>query len=236
MLTVTEGGNTYTQNLVSAFTGETFTLANDGSGGALITGEPACFFAGTRLATPHGEIAVEDITPGTVLKTVAGELKPVRWLGRSEVSTRFADPLRVLPIRITAGALGENVPMRDLLVSPDHAVFIDGVLVQAGALVDSVSILPEANVPDVFTYYHVELATHELLLAEGAAAESFVDNVDRMNFSNWAEHEALGDLTPIEEMPYPRAKSYRQVPKAMRRMLDARAGIVDLSMAIAVRA
>jgi hypothetical protein len=61
-------------------------------------------------------------------------------------------------------------------------------------------------VPEVFTYYHVELATHELLLAEGVATESFVDNADRMNFANWAEHEALGETAPIEEMPYPRAK------------------------------
>ncbi len=53
----------------------------------------------------------------------------------------------------------------------------------------------------------------------GPATESFVDNVDRMNFINWAEHEALGDTAPIIEMEYPRAKSHRQVPMAVRRML-----------------
>jgi len=173
---------------------------------------------------------VEDIIPGTVLRTAAGALQPVRWLGRCEVSTRFADPLRVLPIRIKAGALGENLPVRDLLVSPDHAMFIGGVLIQAGVLVNGVTILREANVPECFTYYHVELAAHELLLAEGAASESFVDNVDRMSFSNWAEHEAMGDVAPIEEMPYPRAKAQRQVPMAVRRMLEARAGLADVTM------
>ena len=181
----------------------------------------ACFYPGTMLATPRGEIAVEDIAAGTVLRTAAGDA-PVRWLGRSVTSTRFADPLRCLPIRIKAGALANNLPARDLLVSPCHAMFLGGVLIQAGALVNGVSIVREADVPEVFTYYHVELASHALLFAEGAATESFVDNVDRMNFENWAEHEALGEVAPIEEMPYPRAKAARQVPVAVRRMLEAR--------------
>jgi hypothetical protein len=194
------------------------------SGGTfLYNGAAPCFYAGTRLATAEGDIAVEDIIAGTLLKTVSGESKPVRWLGRSQVSTRFADPLRVLPIRIKAGALGESLPLRDLLVSPDHAMFIGGVLVQAGALVNGSSIIREADVPECFTYYHVELAAHELLLAEGAATESFVDNVDRMGFANWAEHAALGESAPIVELDLPRAKSQRQVPSALRQMLESRA-------------
>jgi hypothetical protein len=183
---------------------------------------PGCFYAGASLATEDGVIAVEDIVAGTLLKTASGEILPVRWLGYTHVSTLFADPLRVLPIRIKTGALGENLPERDLLVSPDHAMFIGGVLVQAGAMVNGISIVRESNVPETFNYYHVELATHELLLAEGAPAESFIDNVDRFNFANWAEHEALGETAPIEEMHYPRAKSFRQVPMAVRELLDAR--------------
>ncbi len=184
---------------------------------------PTCFFAGTRIATANGEVRVEDITPGTLLMTYAGEILPVRWLGRSEVSMRFADPLRVLPIRIRAGALGENMPRRDLLVSPCHAMFVEGVLIQAGALVNGVTIIQERDVPETFTYYHVELATHELLVAEGAPSESFVDNVDRMAFSNWAEHEGIVETAPITEMSYPRAKSRRQVPQHISRMMEGRA-------------
>ena len=37
---------------------------------------------------------------------------------------------------LEAGALGEGLPRRDPLVSPDHTLFLDGVLVQAGALAD----------------------------------------------------------------------------------------------------
>jgi hypothetical protein len=185
------------------------------------TGTVACFMAGTMLAAANGEIAVEDVTTGTKLRTADGRVLPVRWVGQSHVSTRFADPLRALPIRITAGALGAGLPVRDLLVSPDHAVYLDGILVQAGALVNGTSIVREENVPEFFTYYHVELATHELLLAEGMPAESFVDNVDRMNFDNWNGREA--PCAPIEEMAYPRAKSHRQLPVALRQMLAARA-------------
>ena len=64
---------------------------------------------------------------------------------------------------------------------------------------------------------------HSLILAEDVPAETFVDNVDRLAFDNWDEHEALyPNGKPIAEMPYPRAKAYRQVPKAVRHLLNAR--------------
>jgi hypothetical protein len=69
-------------------------------------------------------------------------------------------------------------------------------------------------VPERFSYCHVELASHELLLAESVPAESFVDNVDRMHFANWDERTT--PVEPILEMPHPRAKSYRQLPARLR--------------------
>ena len=97
--------------------------------------EVACFMPGTLVATPTGEQPVETLKIGDLVLTAEGQARPVRWMGRHTVSRLFADPQRVLPIRVTAGALGENVPVRDLLVSPDHALLVDGILVQAGALV-----------------------------------------------------------------------------------------------------
>jgi len=231
-LTPNSGGSTYTlkvgtTTISSSVTLDTGAVSSDftDTGGYIkYTGPAYCFLAGTRLATPDGEVAVEDITAGTILLTAAGEAKPVRWLGRSVISTLFADPLRAMPIRIAAGALGENLPARDLLVSPDHAMCIGGNLVQAGALVNGRTITRETEMPMTFTYYHVEMATHELVLAEGAPSETFVDNVDRFGFQNWEEHEALnGEAATIMEMDLPRVKSARQLPAATLLVLAARA-------------
>lgn len=182
-----------------------------------------CFMAGTMIRTPVGEAAVETLKTGDLVVTTEGKVAPIAWLGRQTVSMVFSDPLRTTPIRIKANALGANVPSRDLMISPDHAVLLDGVLVQAGALVNGQSIVREANVPQVFTYYHVELADHALILAENTPAETFIDNVDRLAFDNWVEREALyPNGQAIAEMNYPRAKSHRQVPRAIRERLARR--------------
>ena len=186
--------------------------------------QTVCFLAGTRIATPGGDRAIETLGAGDLVVTSDGVAQPIRWLGRQTIATRFADAFRVAPIRIRAGALDANIPVRDLLVSPDHALMVDGVFVQAGALVNNVSITREdAAMPDMFVYFHVELADHALILAEGVAAETFIDNIDRLAFDNWNEHQALvADTAPIAEMPHARAKSHRQVPAALRARLLAR--------------
>jgi hypothetical protein len=194
--------------------------------GDTLTADPVCFMPGTLVRTPAGEVAVESLHAGDLVVTADGRAAPVRWMGRQTISTRFADPLRVLPIRISAGALGEAMPARDLLLSPDHALLVEGVLVQAGALVNNTTIRREARVPEVFTYWHVELHDHALVLAEGVPAETFIDNVDRLAFDNWDEHEAAGSEAPIAEMALPRAKSARQVPVAIRKRLGKHAALL----------
>jgi hypothetical protein len=205
---------------VSAVGGPHTTVQNSATDTLNVT----CFCAGTMVRTPDREVSVETLKRGDLVLTADGRSMPIDWLGRQTVSTLFGDPLRVLPIRIKAGALAENVPSRDLLVSPDHALLVEGALIQAGALVNGSSIVRERNVPRVFTYYHVELDDHSLIVAENTPAETFVDNVDRLGFDNWAEHEALyPNGKHVEELPYPRAKSHRQVPVSIRVMLGARA-------------
>jgi hypothetical protein len=185
---------------------------------------PACFLAGTAVRTPSGDVLVETLKIGDTITLNDGRTAPVFWVGVRTVCMVFADVLRCLPIRIKAHALGANLPSRDLLLSSDHAVLVDGLLIQAGALVNGVSIVREHHVPTEFRYFHVEVEDHSLLLAENVPAETFVDNVDRMAFDNWAEHQALyPDAPAIEEMEYPRAKAHRQVPPAIRNHLSARA-------------
>jgi hypothetical protein len=188
----------------------------------LVSTDAPCFCAGTLIRTPNGETNVEALRIGDLVLTLEGRATPVRWIGVRAVTPRFADPLRTLPIRIKGGALGNGLPVRDLLVSPDHAMYLDGVLVQAGALVNGISIVREANMPATFTYYHIETTEHSLILAEGAPAETFIDNVDRMAFDNWAEYNSLqGIAAPLIEMPYGRAKSARQIPISIKERLEA---------------
>jgi len=205
-----------------AFTGSSNLLASQ------LIGENSdplvpCFLQGTKILTPSGEVRVEELKPGDHVLTSDDRSVPVSWIGRKTVSRLFANPLRILPVRVKAGALGEGLPCRDLLLSPDHALFVGGVLIQAGALVNGTSIIREECLPTAFTYYHVEVDDHSLILAENAPAETFVENVDRMAFDNWDEHQALypnGKM--IVEMPYPRAKAYRQVPWTIRQALADR--------------
>jgi fibronectin-binding autotransporter adhesin len=209
------------------FAGDTFHLNQDSGTGTALTMDTVCFAPGTMIRTPEGEVAVEDLHRGDLVLTSDGRAVAVSWLGRQTVSTRFGNPLRVLPIRVRSGALGENVPCRDLLISPDHALLVDGVLIQAGALVNGISIVRERNVQERLAYYHVEVDDHSLILADNAPAETFIDNIDRLAFDNWAEHDALyPDGKSIVEMPYPRAKSYRQVPQTLRALLLERAQVL----------
>ncbi|QTL02635.1 Hint domain-containing protein [Aquabacter sp. L1I39] len=182
--------------------------------------ELACFLTGTRIRTPGGEVAIETLKAGDLVLTTTGEAKPVLWVGHRTVATRFAHPLTALPIHIRPDALDRGLPERDLFVSPDHAFFIGGMLVQAGALVNGVTITRHRDLPETFTYYHVELLDHDLIYAEGLPAETFIDNLERETFDNAAEFP--GRSRPALELDLPRVKSRRQMPKALARALEAR--------------
>jgi hypothetical protein len=226
-------------NAVTLVSGSTWTgaiIAGGGASGQQITIDGTldctiCLLAGTMVATAAGGAAIEDLRPGDLVLTHDGREAPVLWVGRQTVSRRFADPLRSLPIRIKAGALGENLPARDLLVSPCHALLVDDVLVQAGALINGTSIVRETAMPETFLYYHVELADHAMILAEGVPAETFVDNVGRLAFDNWEEHLALfPEGREIDELPQPRVQSARQLPAAIADRLAARAAEIGESL------
>ena len=143
-----------------------------------------CFAAGTHIRTPAGETVVEALEAGDTVITAAGAERRVVWIGRRTLDiARHPRPEAVRPVRIAAGALADGVPARDLVVSPDHAMYLDGMLVQAKDLVDGTMIAPDHRTSRV-TYFHVELDGHDVLLAEGAPAESFLDTGHRGLFEN----------------------------------------------------
>src|SRR5262249_39303173 len=153
-----------------------FQYASDGSDGTAITlDETPCYCRGTLILTEGGEIAVEDLRIGDRLVAASGEARPIKWIGRRSYARRLLPGKRsVLPVRISRHALADDVPRRDLWVSPEHAMFLDGALIPAIALVNGSSIIQVEAVEEV-TYFHLELESHDVIHAEGALAESFVD-------------------------------------------------------------
>ncbi|MGK7889154.1 MAG: Hint domain-containing protein [Leptolyngbyaceae cyanobacterium] len=185
-----------------------------------------CFLAGTQILTDSGEKPVETLQIGDIVQTADGEPVAIKWIGRQTWKPGCGcHPLRTYPVQIKAGALGNNLPRRDLFVSPDHAMLVEGLLINAGALVNGVSIL-QTHPTETFTYYHVELDTHRLLVAEGAAAESYLPQKEnRHAYDNGAEYEQLyphaNTLLAYWPMRYPRVSSKRQLPRFVQKQLMA---------------
>jgi microcystin-dependent protein len=157
---------------------------------------PPCFAAGTRILTARGEVAVEALTEADQVIVLGGTgTRPIRWIGYRRIALT-CHPLTwdVLPVRVAAGAFAPGMPRHDLWLSPDHAVFLEGIddraamLVPIRYLINGATIVQE-TIASV-TYYHVELADsagaaiHDVLLAEGMPVESYLDTGNRDAFAN----------------------------------------------------
>jgi hypothetical protein len=197
----------------------TFTLSNPANVLSIqsLDANFVCFCEGTRIATPSGRKRVEDLRSEDTVLLADGRHSTVQWLGRQIVDSARALPRSANPIRVTKGALGDGLPVRDLRVSPDHAIAIDGYLINAGALVNGTTIYQERAVTEDFIYYHIETDAHELILAEGVAVETFADFSTRDMFAN--AEEATARVIP--EMPLPRVSSARLVPESIKQQLQS---------------
>lgn len=192
VLVYAPGGYTKTQD--GLYTRVTFTETGQSIyvSSATIVDSPTplpCFAEGTAIMTARGEIPVETLRVGDLVVATRGNrtvLAPIVWLGHAKVDVA-AHPRRetVAPIRISAGALADRMPASDLRLSPEHALHIDGHLVPARLLVNDGSIVQEKHASRV-TYWHVELQHHAILVANGALAESYLDDGNRQNFDNAA--------------------------------------------------
>jgi hypothetical protein len=150
-----------------------------------------CFAHGVRIITGAGEVAVQELDIGTKVRTLSGALEPVIWIGRRTINCAgHPDPRTVWPVCVRAHAFGSGQPVRDLWLSPDHAVFVDDVLIPIKQLLNGVSIV-QCPVETV-TYYHIELSSHDVVLAEGLPVETYLDTGDRSAFV------CLGDVREPE--------------------------------------
>ena len=201
-------------------------ITESGNNTFLTLTKPACYCAGTRIDTDRGAVAIEHLRIGDTVTTATGLQKPIRWIGRRSYSGRFiAVNGDSLPVCIRAGAIANNVPNRDLFVSPLHAMFLDGVLVAAIDLANGASIFQVKGAEKV-EYFHIELAEHDIILAEGAPSESFVDDGSRMLFHNAREFAKLYPEAKIQPALYCAPRITAGYPlESIRHRLAARAGL-----------
>jgi hypothetical protein len=159
--------------LPGSFTVGQFEKAPSSDGTAITL---ACFVDGTRILTEAGEVEVERLEPGVrVVSVLHRKLLPIAWIGHRRLR-------EASPVRVVVNAFGPGEPHRDLWLSPDHALLVDQVLIPVRYLVNGVTIVQEHR--DEAFYYHIELSTHGVLLAEGLPAESYLDTGNRAAFAN----------------------------------------------------
>jgi hypothetical protein len=160
-----------------------YMLASDGSGGTDVV--IPCFVTNTRILTTRGYLPVQNLCVGDRAVTVRPDgpaSAEIIWLGSRTVNCeRLSAPEKAWPILVSQGALGPAMPFADLWLSPEHCIVLDGVMIPVKELVNGRSIrhAPRATV----TYWHVELTAHDVMLAEGLPAESYLDTGNRAAFT-----------------------------------------------------
>ncbi len=144
-----------------------------------------CFLRDTIISTAHGKVRVNDLKIGDLVKSSGNKFVPVKFIGKRKlVKTDSNWEPEVEPVIVRKNAFGNGTPTRDLIVSPEHAFYIDELLYKAEELVNDSTIVRMGETPgNEIEYFHVDLGFHDLVFAEGAAAESF-GGTSREHFDN----------------------------------------------------
>jgi hypothetical protein len=192
-----------------------------------------CLLAGTRIMTPTGEVPVEDLKLGDFVVTKDGTPRGIRWIGKTvferEGQAPWAEDVR--PIRIARDAFRPGCPHRDLYLSRAHMLYLNGVLIPAGDLVNGRTIVAVNPGAVRLEFFHVELDRHDVLIAEGAPCESLLATAARRrDFTNAVEYSALyGGLPAADMVPCAPIASYNGGRGALKsRLRSALAVVVEL--------
>jgi Hint domain-containing protein len=164
-----------------------------------------CCLRGTLIRTPSGEQEISTLAIGDLVVTHSGQEKPIKWIGRRNLRRApgkvwSAD---VLPIKIVRSALAEGVPHRDLYLSSQHALYFDGLLVTVGSLVNGSTIVRcDADEQENLDYFHLELAEHDIVFAEGAPSETLFSATGEYKlFDNLSERASIDRKTTSPGQP-----------------------------------
>lgn len=192
--------------------------------------EALCYLRGTRILTPSGEVPIETLQRGDLVVTRFGGAQKIKWIGLQSYDPRFiARNPEKLPVRISAGALGNGLPVRDLAISPGHSVLLGSSLVLARSLVNGITIRQEVESGQV-DYFQIELETHDCVMAEGAWSETYADAPGlRAQFHNAAEFWALYpdyETPPALSLAAPRPEAGPELEAVLRPIVaQASAGV-----------
>ena len=200
LLTTTSSGGAYSDG----------TIVEIADGGFVL-----CFLAGTQISTPEGEVAVEQLTVGGSVLNYRGDVKRIVWIGMGRVLATRGRRNAATPVIVQKNALADNIPHRDLRVTKAHSLYIDGALIPVEFLVNHRTILWDDHAQEV-QLYHIELETHDVLIANGALAESYRDDGNRWLFRNASGGWGL----PPQEPYAPVLTGGPTVDAAWRHLLD----------------
>jgi fibronectin-binding autotransporter adhesin len=142
-----------------------------------------CFLPGTHILTDNGEVLVEKLNVGDTIVTLGGQTRRLCWIGQGRTLATRGQRGPSTPVIVRKGALADNVPHLDLRITKGHSLYLDGVLIPVEFLVNHRNILWDDRAQEV-TVYHLELDAHDVLVANGAAAESYRDDGNRWLFQN----------------------------------------------------
>ena len=221
-LTLTAAGSSTSLQLIGYYGGEQVTLTDDGQGGTWLGLESiACFARGSMIETPEGPRPIETLAVGDLVQTPQGP-RPLRWIGARAYHPAFAARNRALwPVCIKAGALADGIPGCDVWLSPTHALFWQGALYPAAALVNGGTII-QPPPEDAVAYFHLELAAPDLLLTAGLWSESFRDTGHRGQFQTQSGPPVAPPALPL---PWPLCESGPALDE-LRATLAARATLL----------
>jgi hypothetical protein len=206
-----------------------------------------CFGRGTLVLTAHGEVPIEDLPIGELVMTTNGAL-PVRWVGRRTIRRNASASWHpsVMPIKVSRSAIADRTPQRDLYLSQGHSLLIDGCLIPVKHLINESSITfdEDAKASQAIEYFCVVLDTHQVIFAEGMAAESFRyeggqiawDNLEDYEVHYGREHKEMSMFAPICRHNGGRAEVRALLRLAASRFIDVRDPIQIAYARIAARA